>query len=314
MTMNVSEFSAEYTSMSKSYRTRSPWKVNGVTQVVQCDPEDLPLIDDTFAWSSKANRSLADRTPGGSESYWGHITDLDHLHEVLRRGWEEGTNKILDLADRIRDAIPHPYGSRRVLTWQDQGDSVDMGRVYSGNLDKAWRSSPRRRERAPRVISLDVDVGENCMIGADDLFWSGAAAVALTDALEDAGYRVELFATSSTHFNAEGKRHAGLMRVRAKMAQERMNPALTAAMVALPATFRWYHLMAWLKHPYHIGYGFGKSGTVDAILQQAMERDLVEGAEVTLQNSLSEERAVEEVTTALERLTSAEGTAEGTMS
>lgn len=313
MAINVDTFEKNYTSMQKLGRSTSSFDVTGTTLIVQVDPEDLHQIDDTSQWASPENQGLADRTPGPSGSYWGHIESLEGLHHAIERGWPEGTEKILRLADRIRDAIPHPYGSRRVLTWSDQGDSVDMGRVYSGNLDKAWRSSPRRRERAPRVISIDVDVGQNCGVDADDLFWSGAAAVALTDALEDAGYRVELYATTTTHFGRKGKNHVGLSRFLAKRAQERVNPALTAAMVALPATFRWYHLMSWLKHPFHVGFGFGRSGTVGPALEKAMLEGIVEGAEVSLENSLTEEAAVEEVTTAIDRLTRAEESAEGTM-
>jgi hypothetical protein len=310
---NVALFDAKYPSHFKSWRSTQPVTINGTTLVVEMDPEDLHLIDDFKAWASDANQRLTNRTISPTDTkYWGHIDSVDALHDALRYGWAEGTVKIQDLADKIRDQIPHPYGSRRKMRWSDQGDSIDMAKVYSGGLDRAWRSSPRQRERAPRVLSLDVDVGQNCMIGADDLFWSGAAAVALTDALEEAGYRVELFASSTSYFKAD-KHHMGIVRLRAKRAHERLNPALTAALVALPATFRWYHLHAWTKHPHYLGFGFGKSGTIGEPLEQAMLAGHIEGAEVTLQNALSEKAAVKEVTEALERLTQQEGSAQGTM-
>lgn len=312
--LNVATFDENYPSQVKGWGHRDPFRVTGTTLVVQMDPEDLHMIDDTHDWASEANDTLATRTvENNDENYWGHIRTLEGLHHAMQRGWGEGTDKIVRLADAVRDKIPHPYGSRRAIRWSDQGDMIDMAKVYQGNLDRAWRSSPRQRERAPRVISLDVDVGQNCMVGADDLFWSGAAAVALTDALEDAGYRVELFATSTTHFEANGKRHVGLARFRAKRAHERVNPALVAALVAMPATFRWYHLQSWTKHPHHIGWGFGRSGTIAPALEAAMKQGLLDGAEVAMDNSLSEEAAVAEVTAAIERLTEAEASAEGTI-
>jgi hypothetical protein len=39
-------------------------------------------------------------------------------------------------------------------------------------------------------------MGANCSIDADDILWRGAAAIVLTEALEEAGYRVELWAYS----------------------------------------------------------------------------------------------------------------------
>jgi hypothetical protein len=316
MTMHTTHFQRAYTIGRKGYGGERNVRGAATTTVVEMGPEDFHLLDTKKAlarYASPANQGYIDRRVRGDRDprYWGSVKDNAALAALLREGWAEGAEKIMDLAAELRPLIPSPMGPRRRLRWSDQGDSLEMGRVYSGQLDRAWRSMPRQRDRAPRVISIDADVGQNAGVDAEDLFWAGAAAVALTDALEDAGYRVELFSTSASYLPGGG---VALTRLVAKRAQEPLNPVLAAALVSHPATFRWYHLMSWLRHPQEVGWGFGSCSAVQGVLEAAVLEGVLEGAELAISESLSRNEAIKECTAAIERLTQEQDVAEGSMS
>lgn len=271
--------------------------------VVEMGPEDFKLIDRGREWNSPANQAdyFAEKRKREIEGgyYWGHITGHSHLVSVLDEGWHDGARRIADLAEKMYDKIPVPVGPRRSIRWQEQGDEMDKNKVYAGQLDRAWRAMPRGRGVAPRVISIDVNVGHNAHVNADDLFWAGAAGVALTDALESVGYRVELYSTSCSVLPDE---HAALSRIIAKRAHDPVSPATTAALVAMPATFRWYHLQSWCAAPTAVGSGYGRAANIADGLNHAVRNGVLEGSEVILHHVLSEKQAIESVEQALEQI------------
>jgi hypothetical protein len=311
--VHVNTFTTQYEGMAKAYGLKRPV---GATTIVEMAPEDLHLLEPAKLgeWATPANRSHVSRKIHKMPDYWGTVSSNEQLAKLLAEGWDEGTKRIVELSDELRALIPTPMGPRRRLRWQDQGDEVCMHRVYSGQLDRAWRSAPRQRAHAPRVISIDADVGHNANVDAQDLFWAGAAAVALTDALEDAGYRVELFSTSATLGERQDSGGtAVLSRMVAKRASERLSPGLAAALVSLPATFRWYHLQSWLKSPTFIGWGHGTSLAIKEALDAAVEEGILEGSEVVIRESLSRESAIRECKAAIERITQEQDAGEGSM-
>lgn len=316
--MLVHVFNKKYSAMQKGWGAGV--QITGHTSVVQMEPHEFAIIDDDpegFAAEPNKAKSRNRERDISEGSFWGDVKDHSDLRSRIEHGWIEGVEPVMDLVEEIRDLVPQPIGPRRKLKWGDQGDMVDMARVYSGQLDKAWRSSPRQRDFAPRVISIDVDVCQNAGVGADQLRWAGAAAVALTDALENVGYRVELFSTAGTTYDGEEEnkrvKHANITRFMVKRATDPCNPATLAALVALPATFRWYHFQAMTKAPADIGYSWGRAADLTNLLQAAMEENVLEGAEVQMKDSLSREAAIEEVTTVINRITAEQEAGQGTM-
>ena len=285
--------------------------------IIELGPEDFPQLDQpqVVELAPAHNKGTARRwTIAGQwrtnhSHYWGHIRNNQHLTEVIRDGWSEGAEKIIKLSDKLRALVPMPVGTRRKLRWSDQGDEVEMHRVYTGQLDQAWRSYPRQRDRAPRVISIDVDIGHNNNVSSEDLFWSGAAAVALTDALELAGYRVELFATWGS---AHGSGHT-LTRFRAKAANQSCSPTSVAALVALPATFRYYGLISNVLHSGEVGCDFGHATDVRPMLDACARQAHICLSEYLLTGVLSEQRAVEVCKAAIAQLTAEQDAGQGTM-
>ena len=117
----------------------------------------------------------------------------DDVYAAAQSVWSEGL-EIVDrmLADLDGISLPRPTSRRRRTRFsEDDGDELDYDRFRDGR--DFWRSSRRENTRGPATITVLVDVGANCGVKHSDILWRGAAAIALTKRLEEAGYRVELW-------------------------------------------------------------------------------------------------------------------------
>lgn len=107
--------------------------------------------------------------------------------------WPEGLEHIARARAALPE-IPRPVSLRRRPRWDTDGDEVDLDRVREGRLDAAWRTC--RREAQPGgapTVAILTDVAVGAGVRAETVALRGAATVALADALETAGYTVELW-------------------------------------------------------------------------------------------------------------------------
>ena len=118
----------------------------------------------------------------------------DQVEVAARSAWDDGL-AIVDrmLADLNDTEMPRPKSrKRRTRFSEDNGDELDYDRLRDGR--DYWRTSRRENTHGPSTITIVVNVGANCKTKAGDILWRGAAAIALATRLEEAGYRVEIWA------------------------------------------------------------------------------------------------------------------------
>lgn len=202
--------------MRRRYRRRAP-RVSYVSSPQRAEQSDSKQADSTLYKLFDCVSELADRTKlpvSNKNSNLGYSTDC-FLKEQARwlgrkiSAWADLPKSIdgvwpegLAILERMRNEIantqlPMPVSRRRKLRWsEDNGDEVDNDRMRSGQ--KYWRESHRATRRGPATRTIVVDIGANCNVDPEDILWRGAAAVALTEALEEAGYRIELWAVWRT--------------------------------------------------------------------------------------------------------------------
>lgn len=276
--------------------------------VLEVEQKHLPYMErPDFGRGPNRQMCYTRRSEVKPGHYYGKDTkSLDYLLDLHRNGWPEGVAKAMELADAIRDAVPQAEKPRRRPRWADQGDEVSMTRVYNGMLDRAWRSTRKVKSTGPKVVSIDVDVCHNSNISAEALFWSGACAVAITDVLEDMGYRVELFATAVTHEYG----NACLTRLVVKRADEPLNINSVAALAAHPATFRYHILKSWCRSPWGIGYGYGHATDMLVPLKAAVEGEAIEGSDIQVTGALSKDGAVKALRAAIAQMDEREAMAD----
>lgn len=118
------------------------------------------------------------------------------VKDAANSEWAEGLAMLTGAADEVRDAqLPQPKSRRRRTHWSDDnGDELCIDRLRSGR--EFWRSTRREQTRGPANVTLSIDLAAPCTKRSIDLMWRGAAAIILTELLERAGYRVELWGHS----------------------------------------------------------------------------------------------------------------------
>lgn len=123
----------------------------------------------------------------------GTLRSYDRFLAACSRPWEKGIELVRRMvADLKKRKLPEPECIRRRPVFRpDRGDEVDNDRLRSG-MD-FWRSTHRPTVRGPRVVTVMADASTSAAVPADQILWRGAAALALTDVLEKAGYRVDLW-------------------------------------------------------------------------------------------------------------------------
>lgn len=109
---------------------------------------------------------------------------------LAREGWRRGVDLMADVTDKI--TAPTPKAIRRQQRWREQGDDVDMQRIWGGNLDNAWRGTVRDYRNGPQRVRILIDAIESGGEGSDSMRWRGVAALKLADLLTEAGYSVQI--------------------------------------------------------------------------------------------------------------------------
>jgi hypothetical protein len=220
--------------LSEQIEKKTP-AINAVTR-----EKWLRYLDKQFRWHS---------------DYVGCVGSLPEARALLKEGWPKGARRLKALAERLAAEIPPAKSIRRRLRWSDDGDEVSKDRLNGGFVDFCWRASKRELVASPEVVTVETNWGGTARRSAEELFWQGAAAACLTDILEQAGYRVELYANNySVH--PIGRT---LLRIRVKEADAPVRIDTLAAVLCHAAVFRVFGLAAKEQAPFYVNGGHGKT-------------------------------------------------------
>lgn len=125
--------------------------------------------------------------------YGRDVRSWGHLETIASQYWPEGMAIVQAMLDQLRDVeLPRPLAYRRKRRFsEDDGDELDVDRLLGRQAH--WEYRRLERAIAPGAITICCDVSGAWNIPASLLLWRGATAVCLTNLLEQAGYRVELW-------------------------------------------------------------------------------------------------------------------------
>lgn len=120
-----------------------------------------------------------------------HAYSVDHAYKMASEGWPEGYQLFKAIADRIEVASHVMKPETFFDTTGDYG--FDMGRVMSGEPENILNvyETEDISNNGP-IISIGVNVVASGVIESSVLIRRGAAILALIDALEQSGKRIEL--------------------------------------------------------------------------------------------------------------------------
>ena len=205
-----------------------------------------------------ARRPLAARDNLSRFDFVGRTwSDWQGVERDCQTAWTDGADIVTQLRDSLDLAdLPRPVSRRRTLRWrEDDGDELDRDRLYAGA--SPWRATMRESRHGPQFVQVVTDVCTGCNVEHNDILWRGAAAVALTDILESAGYRVELVAAKYVTCAYDDTRRGLAAAVTLKRPGDPLDIATLAAAVS-----GWAYRTVWFAaypycQPHSINGGLG---------------------------------------------------------
>ena len=255
------------------YGTRSPADLKAVAVHPECGtrskpdapksadkPASIPptgFVGTDYHWHHDSAASLAepaDFNPDNTEnvrritvrnanmglSWYGFATQQAGI-DAFRHGWPEGAER-LEAALRDVTTDVRILSRKRKSEWADTGDDVDMQRVWSGGIDRAFRRTRRQHRTSPGTVTIAVSQAISSGTPSDQLFWAGAAALRLAMNLENAGHTVEIVAnTVCTNLTISGK--SGAVTIVAKAAGAPIDLGALAGIVCSGITMRHFSLL-----------------------------------------------------------------------
>lgn len=193
-----------------------------MTTVLRNDGRELSLVFDSIeeydadspAMIAKYNGAMhaeymGARNPGtyylGGEHWYGQgCKTAKEAMDKVRMGSPELLAKITAMwGDERPDlllATSQTKVRRRKRVRADYGDTLDMHKVWSGDLEHAWTRPERefRLSATQRHATIYVDLAANAMVSAENALWRAATAMLICDILTTAGRAVEIYVGDST--------------------------------------------------------------------------------------------------------------------
>ena len=232
------------------------------TLVVESRPWEIEPLK-VHPSSGKTDKYLRESSNGGNKKWFGVSGGSDEVIRLRETGWKEGMNKARRAIGDISE-VPRLRDSRRRRHFGDQGDTIHMDRVYSGQLDQAWESRQRevRSGFDMGVIRILVGLTTSCGVSGEKMFWRGAAAAVLAEALELAGRPVEIVAYSHVDhlyggYNGEYEAQARCDAITVKASGDPLDLDGLAATLCLSGYYRYYIFKAKCSEPTRAATGLG---------------------------------------------------------
>ena len=169
------------------------------------------------------------------EQRWTGCDSAEQFAERIRRGWVDGADRLMKLP--IREVEPVSIKRRR--RFGEQGDDLDIHKVYRGELDTAWTYHKREAKNSVgRQITVVCNLSASCGVNAEQLFWRGASALRLAETLESAGYSVRIVAAMSSNGVDEDSKVNNCYLFEVKSLDQPIDVSNLAAIVCLSGYYR----------------------------------------------------------------------------
>jgi hypothetical protein len=153
-----------------------------------------------LAVNAGSARSIKDSFKN-SKSWFGGAESGEAMLDLISNGWPAYADQVRRTSMQLNATMELSTVEammidvrRRKRRRGDQGDTLDMQRVWNGELDKAWERPVRTPRRAPsqRYATVFIDIGALGSRNAYDGIWRAACAMRVCDLLTTAGLSTEI--------------------------------------------------------------------------------------------------------------------------
>lgn len=262
-------------------------------------PENVEGMKDRMAQCDKAYMY----------SFQGGIGSLDEARALFSQGWQQGADRANELRAVLTGLIPEGTITRRKRTIGDEGDELRIEQALAGDWDQAWESRSLSQQRDSNVVSLSTGWIAPASINPNALIWNAVQLIVLADALENAGWRVELRAIDGTTTYAKHG-YLQMFDVMMKRAEEPMRPDLIAATVGHAGVYRTLGFAAMWTCPKAqqsslgkcIGLNENAKHEVTEAVNKAVDKGMMPNVSLVIPRADSEQRARKNILDAVNEL------------
>lgn len=307
--------------MQKKYESVAPFRATRhlLTEERQ-RKADIIVWDDLDAWMDLDRIAAADapciKQRSNGDRYepenWGENCgewaaggdDID----TVRRYWKDGymADEVTALASKLAAKAEGRIVNRKRRRRYGMVGELDGDRWSNGDYQTAWIDRPRTGAGTSPIVNVVFNYGANSGAKAEQLQWSGIAGAALAKALEDAGWRVGLYALNTMYINSSDNRQVSCNLIPVKAPEELLRPGQVGAMFAHPASFRirCFRAMEGLAR-WDAGSHLGYSRSFEKIspLLKPHISELLGGNTQFVDQVLSEDKAVDAIKATLDKVT-----------
>jgi len=143
----------------------------------------------------KQGASLPDYQSLAYRSNWlgRTFSSWEQVVEACRSHWPKGMDIVKAMIEELKkQPLPQPKSRKRKARWSEDDGEVEVGRFLAGE-SAFYRDVRRDNVHGPETLTLLCNLDASGGIDHNEIFWRGAAAVAICDLLEDAGYSCEVW-------------------------------------------------------------------------------------------------------------------------
>lgn len=185
--------------------------------------------DVAFRESNAYNKSS--REP---EEYWNGGLSWNDSKRLALRGWQEGAQKVKEFQVKISPLITNKI-VKTVNEYGICGGYVDIGMYLANDPECFVTKSYGEEIKEGKIITLVCSISFSAKIIAETIIQRGAMICALVDAIEYAGFRVELICNDASKHNCDGWFEIDVL---LKKANQPLNLIEMAFCLAHPAMLR----------------------------------------------------------------------------
>lgn len=199
---------------------------------------------------NKCSKDVIDKALIGNQKLYDSLQEKIML--LNRRCGQFSTDENLEIVKK----------PKRRKVWKDQGDELDIHKVYAGQLSEAWRTTVREAVSVKHsLITLFIDISGIATVDVFQSLWRSAVAVKMLDDLLKAGKSVRVIVGGASNGVYIGRNapYTGCQAVTVKQYNESLSVDRLAAMSHL-GFFRTFGFAA--KHcseKYSTSWGLGSS-------------------------------------------------------
>jgi hypothetical protein len=167
---------------------------------------------------------------------WYMTKDFDHAVKLAEEGWSEGNKKIRVLSDALLNKVTQLI-QREEVRFDVTGNDFDIALVNQG-VPECWlhfENTEVQSGTGHKVIKMVYNCAASAGISTEVITARGAAACALIQALEFAGFRVEV---SLWHAVSNYESGQWIIDVLLKAADQQLDIDKLAFAIMHPSTFR----------------------------------------------------------------------------